>query len=558
MRTLAKITVKFIAILLLAITSCSISSKPTYAQINVIPGGEIESNSVGQGAVPGEFLIKTKEGISPTSINTSSISQDLKDKGVDVVSQFNATHLLAIKIPTKIEEIHKNVTNGSNTSPISKNITRQFTLADLDMMWSPSNITATNETSVTRPSKTESIPAIIIANTTSIVSPKNITIAPLNETIYTPNAPPKNATQICGIILKDPHIESCQPNLTLSLQSLHETIIPSIHRIGRYLNHNSTGITDLGNKSFGVAVLDTGIDPHSDLNLVDSVTCINSKEHGGKCIPDNTGDPCGHGTHIAGIIGAKNNGNGIVGVAPNIKLYSVKVMGCGIGNMQDVQAGLEYVLSKNDSIKVVNLSFGCAENPFTQCKTSNTVVSDDTINGAAEMGKTFVVAAGNGDDQNRPINALHFWPAYNPNVITVAAITDTDGICGGKGDGVVVKLRGGQDIRIEKDDTYADFSNYGPVIAMAAPGVGVNSTYLHNSYKVDSGTSMAAPFVSGAAAVYLASHPLASPVEVRTELLKRASNSAISCIYPPGDDRGYFNSTSPQTNVPLLNLDNMR
>src|SRR5438093_933342 len=225
MRNLAKMTVKFIAILLLAITPYSISSNPTYAQTNVIPGGEIESNSVGQGAVPGEFLIKTKEGISPTSVNTSSISQDLKDKGVDVVNQFNATHILAIKIPTKIEEVHKNVTNGSNTSLQSKNITRQFTLADLDMMWSPSNITSTNETSVTGPSHTKTIPAIIIANRTSIVSPKNITIAPLNETINTPNAPPKNATQICGIILKDPNIESCQPNLTLSLQSLHEVII---------------------------------------------------------------------------------------------------------------------------------------------------------------------------------------------------------------------------------------------------------------------------------------------------------------------------------------------
>jgi subtilisin family serine protease len=342
----------------------------------------------------------------------------------------------------------------------------------------------------------------------------------------------------------------------LSLQSLHETIIPSIHRIGRYVN--STEIIDLGNKSFGVAILDTGIDPHSDLNLVDSVSCINSDEHGGKCVPDNTGDLCGHGTHIAGIIGAKNNGNGIIGIAPNIKIYSIKVMGCGIGDTQDVQAGIEYILSKNDNIKVVNLSFGCIENPFTQCKSSTTTVIDNTINGATEKGITFVVAAGNGDEQHQPIDALHFWPAYNPNVITVAAITDTDGKCGGKGVGVEVKLAGGEDIRIEKDDTYADFSNYGPVITMAAPGVGINSTYLHNSYKIDSGTSMAAPFVSGAAAVYLASHPLASPVEVRTELLKSASNSAVSCIYPPGDDRGYFNSTSSQTNVPLLNLENMR
>jgi subtilisin family serine protease len=341
----------------------------------------------------------------------------------------------------------------------------------------------------------------------------------------------------------------------LSLQSLHETIIPSIHRIGRYLN--STEIVDLGNKSFGVAILDTGVNPHNDLNLVDSVSCINSDKHEGKCIPDNTGDPCGHGTHIAGIIGAKNNGNGTIGIAPNIKIYSVKVMGCGMGDMNDLQAGIEYIVSKGNNIKVVNLSFGCLEDPFTNCKPSTTNVLDSTINGATEMGMTFVVAAGNGDEQHHPRDALYWWPAFNPNVITVAAITDTDGKCGGKGVGVEVKLAGGTDIRIEKDDTYADFSNYGSVIAMAAPGVGINSTYLHNSYKVDSGTSMAAPFVSGAAAMYLASHPLASPVEVRTELLKSASNSAMSCIYPPGDDRGYFNSTSAQTNVPLLNIDDI-
>ena len=88
-------------------------------------------------------------------------------------------------------------------------------------------------------------------------------------------------------------------------------------------------------------------------------------------------------------------------------------------------------------------------------------------------------------------------PANNPNVITVSAIADSDGVCGAAGPDLTLE---GENSTIQ-DDTFAFFSNFGPAVKIAAPGVNILSTYNGNGYAVDSGTSMATPYVTGASSI---------------------------------------------------------
>jgi subtilisin len=127
-------------------------------------------------------------------------------------------------------------------------------------------------------------------------------------------------------------------------------------------------------------------------------------------------------------------------------------------------------------------------------------ILDKVINESVAAGVIYVTAAGNdGDD------ASSYSPANNPSVISVSAIGDSDGKCGGLGpalkqfDGMVT------------DDTLAYFSNFGSVVDIAAPGVDILSTYNGTEYAVESGTSATAPHVAGAAALYKARNPSASP-----------------------------------------------
>ncbi len=128
-------------------------------------------------------------------------------------------------------------------------------------------------------------------------------------------------------------------------------------------------------------------------------------------------------------------------------------------------------------------------------------------------GVTAVVAAGNESQ-----DAAHEIPAAYPEVITVSAYADYDGRPGGVGSG---------DCGFpEVDDTMAFFSNFGSAVDIAAPGVCITSTvprfYDRSGYFVASGTSMASPHVAGAAALYIARHPYASPAGVRAALVAMA------------------------------------
>ncbi|MDP9329085.1 MAG: S8 family peptidase [Actinomycetota bacterium] len=262
-----------------------------------------------------------------------------------------------------------------------------------------------------------------------------------------------------------------------------------------------------------VAVIDTGIDlRHPDLaaNIVGGTNCSS----GG---PKSYGDVNGHGTHVAGIVAALDNGIGVIGVAPQAKLWSVRVLDKdGFGSWSDVICGIDFVDSKSPAnggpIVVANMSLGGYGHDDGNCGLTNGDAMHMAICRAVGDGVTFTVAAGNsGVDISQ---ALTFVPASYDEVITASALADSDGkSCGA-----------GADTIYAPDDTFAYWSNYATSATdlshmVAAPGVSIYSTYNGGGYATLSGTSMASPFVAGSAALYISTHSGASPSAVRDALI---------------------------------------
>ncbi|RCX30186.1 S8 family serine peptidase [Thioalbus denitrificans] len=257
-----------------------------------------------------------------------------------------------------------------------------------------------------------------------------------------------------------------------------------------------------------VAVLDTGIDrQHPDLNVVGGANCLNSTGGGPPwkrsyfCDDTRDGDDDHyHGTHVAGTIGALDNGIGVVGVAPGARLWAVKVLDAqGSGSLAGIIAGIDWVAARG-GIEVINMSLGGS---------GSSTAMDNAIRNAVDGGVTVVVAAGNEDD-----DAANHTPANSPDAITVSALADFDGAAGGYG---------APTCRPDQDDTLADFSNWGATVDIAAPGVCIRSTYPleRGGYGTISGTSMASPHVAGAAALLASQGD--TPQAIRDTLLGKGN-----------------------------------
>jgi subtilisin len=262
-----------------------------------------------------------------------------------------------------------------------------------------------------------------------------------------------------------------------------ESVSKEITRIGAA---TSAGVHQPS--SGAVAVIDTGVDlDHPDLNVAGGANCT------GTGPPE---DDHGHGTYLAGIIGARNNGAGVVGVAPGTQLYAVKsLLSNGAGPVSNVICGIDWVTANAAAlgIRVANVSIvtlggpsGCNSDPLHLAICNSTAA-----------GVTYVVAAGN---DHRDIAASpRALPAAFPEVLTVSAMSDSDGIPGGIG--ATSSCTPGQ-----LDDWFTTFSNFALAAEdaahmIAAPGVCVRSTALGGGYSTDSGTSPAAAFVTGVVAL---------------------------------------------------------
>jgi hypothetical protein len=318
---------------------------------------------------------------------------------------------------------------------------------------------------------------------------------------------------VLNAILSIPSVDFVEPDI--KVQAFSSPVSTGYSRVGGPLlvldgSHPQVSV------NAGIAIIDTGIDPtHPELNVYKQVSFVPGTS--------TANDDNGHGTAVAGIVAAEGR-VGAVGIAPGARLWAVKVLDrTGTGSMSSIIEGIDYVTQNAGQIDTANLSFGC------KCTSS---ALDTAINNAVAAGVTFVVAAGNSGE-----DASLWSPASNPNVITVAAIADSDGKCGGLG----------PQTPYGPDDSLASFSNFGSKVTIAAPGVNIHTTYIGSSYATLSGTSVAAPFVTGAAALYHSLHPTASPAQVRNALVSLGSTAATPCN---GDGQGYFNN--PNGNEPLL------
>jgi subtilisin family serine protease len=296
-------------------------------------------------------------------------------------------------------------------------------------------------------------------------------------------------------IERDRRVRLVEPNQVYSINE--QTTPTSIQRI--FADQNlalDIDTVDDSRVDADVAVIDTGIDfDHPDLNLVMAIDCTWSGPRMGTC-EGMRDDGHGHGTHVAGSIGALDNGYGVVGVAPGVRLWAVKVLtNYGTGTTTQVIAGIDWVAGQADQIEVANMSLG---------GTGESTAMDLAIAGAVAEGVTFVLAAG-----NRGMDVDNYHPAGQEDAITVSALADFDGEPGGLGEPTC---------RDDIDDTLADFSNYGEGVDIAAPGVCIYSTYLDGRYATMSGTSMAAPLVSGAAAILASTGEYSTPAEIKLTL----------------------------------------
>ena len=317
--------------------------------------------------------------------------------------------------------------------------------------------------------------------------------------------------QTAARVARDPRVASVQRDRVVTAaappnrepaSSAAQSLPTGIQRINGELSRTVSGDGG-GNVDVDLAVIDTGIDvDHPDLNVVGGKNCV----RGGKSTFD---DGNGHGTHVAGTIGAEDDGEGVVGVAPGARLWAVRVLDDrGSGTWSSIICGVDWVTANRGTVEVANMSLGGSGTEPTAAGCSTGDALHDAICTSVSGGVTYVVAAGNDS-----ADAAGFVPAAYDEVLTVSALADFDGDPGG---GAAATCRS------DLDDTFADFSNHGPDVDLIAPGVCIHSTWKGGGYNTISGTSMASPHVAGAAALYRAAHDV-PPEEVRAALLLAAN-----------------------------------
>jgi diguanylate cyclase (GGDEF)-like protein len=324
---------------------------------------------------------------------------------------------------------------------------------------------------------------------------------------------------------RDPAVDHVSPDTAVRAAgtvplAAGETVPTGVSRIG------AAGSGTAQQAAAGaVAVLDTGIDLRSaDLAVAGGVNCVTA---GASPQDDN-----GHGTHVAGTIAARNAGTGVVGVAPGTPLYAVKVLDKRkSGTLSSLLCGIDWVTRNAAAlgIRVANMSIGASGANDDACGSVNRDAQHQAICRSTAAGVTYVAAAGNAKTAlTRTV------PAAYPEVLTVTAMSDSNGRSGGGGPSFGCKSG-------ERDDQYAAYSNYAvsaaeAAHAIAAPGTCILSTRLGGGTATMYGTSSAAPHVAGVAALCL-SGPCAGvpPAEVIRTLRARAAAVATTANGFAGD-----------------------
>jgi subtilisin family serine protease len=200
-----------------------------------------------------------------------------------------------------------------------------------------------------------------------------------------------------------------------------------------------------------------------------------------------TNDCNGHGTHVSGTIGGTT-----YGVAKGVTLHAVRVLNCqGSGSWSGVIAGIDWVTNNHVGPSVASMSLGGAYNQSV----------NDAVERSIASGVVYSIAAGNSS-----ANACNYSPASAPDALTVGAT--------------------------QSDDAQAYYSNYGSCVDLYAPGTNITSSWNTSDTSINtiSGTSMATPHVSGVAALYLETHPAATPAEVDSAVVGNGTPNVLSSL----------------------------
>jgi subtilisin family serine protease len=362
--------------------------------------------------------------------------------------------------------------------------------------------------------------------------------------------------QIRSEIYRLNEIESAEPDYILSTQAtVNDPNYPVMWHLPKIQMENAWNI-QTGSSGVSVAVVDTGIDySHEDfagrtiIKGKDVSTCDSTLDQltasGGSCSqpksPDaDPMDTNGHGTHVAGTIGAvSNNSTGIAGINWDVTLIGVKVLGRGgAGGIPDIANGI--VDAADRGAKIINMSLGGKGT----CSPGSAIRS--SVEYAQSKGALLVVAAGNNNG-----DASQIAPANCPGVMVIGATGP--------------------------NDERASYSNYGSVVSLAAPGGNrgsqncssstcVTSTWLNNGYVPTVGTSMSTPHVAGVAALLLAQNSGFTADQLKSCLINSADSittdmpiggkrlNAYNALNSCSDDNTTSTVTPTTTNSPTSTL----
>ncbi|MFM8577268.1 MAG: DVUA0089 family protein [Planctomycetaceae bacterium] len=340
----------------------------------------------------------------------------------------------------------------------------------------------------------------------------------LGEGFFMITAPGAETSDVVGWAVRTPGVAAVEPDFAIASTALPND--PSLGSLWGLRNLGQSGgvvgadiraetawNTTTGSRSVVVAVIDSGVDyRHADLaaniwtnpreiagdgidndrnGFVDDVRGYDFANGDGDPMDDN-----GHGTHVAGTIGAVgNNGVGVTGVAWQVSIMPLKFLnGSGSGSTSNALAAINYAtqMRRDYGVNIVATNNSWGGGGFS-------MVLRDAIEAGGRAGILFVAAAGN-DGTN--IDVAPQYPAAYPgtSIISVAATA--------------------------RDNSLAGFSNHGGVnVDLAAPGAGIVSTVPGNAYATYSGTSMATPHVTGAVALLAAAYPTANAAQIRSAIL---------------------------------------
>jgi len=284
-----------------------------------------------------------------------------------------------------------------------------------------------------------------------------------------------------GAVRADERVERVEPDKTY--HAVSQTLPWGINKIDADTNSTRAGNGSGSVSNVNAYIIDSGIYSHTDLNVAKNVNFTGDGE---------PTDCYGHGTHLAGIVAAKDNASAVVGVAPGAPLSGVKVLGCdGSGTLTSILNGVDWVTGHANKPAIANMSLSGP--------TSQTL--DDAVRRSASSGVFYSVAAGNDGAKACNYSPARAGAGTNNGIATTAAT--------------------------DKYDREPSWSNYGSCVDIWAPGVGIVSTWKGGGTQKMTGTSQAAAHVGGGATLYLSSHTGAAPSSVENAL-KQATKTTTN------------------------------